>query len=121
MMPNRSASGCGLVGYSGEYPLMMVRGSNNEEDLCQWEPAAAPGAPAWPAALGIAATIAGWCEDSVNAGRGRTDCGAAAMRGHPSDRTPEDRAGVRDPAPRRAAPARRKRGLRGRRTRADAA
>ena len=32
-------------------------------------PAAAPGAPAWPAALGIAATIVGWCEVSVNAGR----------------------------------------------------
>ena len=82
-------------------------------------PAAAPGAPAWPAALGIAATIAGGSEDSVNAERCRTECGAAAMRGHPSDRTPEDRAGVRDPAPRRAAPARRKRGLRGRRARAS--
>ena len=80
-------------------------------------PAAAPGAPAWPAALGIAATIAGWSEDSVNAGRGRTECDAAAMDRHPCGRTPEDRAAVRNPAPRRAASAGRKREKQGRRTR----
>ena len=28
IMPNRSASGCGLVGYWGQYKLMMVRGLN---------------------------------------------------------------------------------------------
>ena len=62
-------------------------------------PAAAPGAPAWPAALGIAATIAGWSEDSVNAGRGQTECGGVAVGRCPSGRTAEDRPVVRNPAP----------------------
>ena len=62
-------------------------------------PAAAPGAPAWPAALGIAATIAGWCEDPVKAGRGRAECGGVAVGRCPSGRTAEDRPVVRNPAP----------------------
>ena len=87
---------------------MMVRGSNKRRisvrlgTTGRTAPAAAPGAPARPAALGIAATIVGCCEDSVNAGRGRAECGGVAVGRCPSGRTAEERPVVRNLAPRRA-------------------